>query len=202
MRPSEAAAVRIRSVNLGAGSVQVECSRHLGAEAAPKTRRARRAVRLTRRNVEVLKPLIELESMLDGYLFKNVRGDPIEPANFYNLFRDAQRVLPISPLRDLYSTKDSYISLALTNGVSLTWLSEQTGVAVATILKHYGRFMHSSEADAFELSKIDGQGHLNRPDSVQFVHRFVHRHPGFEKNPRFSKDSMVSPTGFEPVLPT
>ena len=48
MRPSEAVAVRIRSVNFGARTVQVERSRHLGAEAAPKTARARRAVRLTR----------------------------------------------------------------------------------------------------------------------------------------------------------
>lgn len=37
MRPSEAAAVRIRSVNLSAGTIQIERSRHLGAEAAPKT---------------------------------------------------------------------------------------------------------------------------------------------------------------------
>jgi hypothetical protein len=55
----------------------------------------------------------------------------------------------------------TYISLALTSGVSLTWLSEQTGVAVATILKHYGRFMHSSEADALELAKIGG-AHVRR----------------------------------------
>jgi integrase len=40
MRPSEAVAVRIGSLNLGARTVQVERSRHLGAEAAPKTPRA------------------------------------------------------------------------------------------------------------------------------------------------------------------
>jgi hypothetical protein len=78
----------------------------------------------------------------DDCVFRNVRGERTEPANFYDLFRDAQRALEISPLHDLYFTKDTYISLALTNGVSLTWLSEQTGVAVATILKHYGRFVH------------------------------------------------------------
>lgn len=81
--------------------------------------------------------------MPDGYLFMNVRGEPVEAANFYDLFRDAQLALTITPLRDLYSAKDIYISLALTNGVSVTWLSEQTGVAVATILKHYGRFVHT-----------------------------------------------------------
>jgi integrase len=115
MRPSEAVAVRIRSFNLGARTVQVERSRYLGAEAAPKTPRARRAVRLTWKNVEVLEPLVELKARPEDYLFKNVRGEPIEAANFYDLFRDAQRALSISPLRDLYSAKDTYISLALTN---------------------------------------------------------------------------------------
>jgi integrase len=156
MRPSEAVAVRIRTVNLGARTLHVERSRHLGEEAAPKTPRARRAVRLTPGNVEVIKPLIALKAKPDDYLFLNVRAEPIEAANFYDLFRDAQRALEISPLRDLYSAKDTYISLALTNGVSLPWLSEQTGVAVATLLKHYGRFVHSSQADDLEISKIEG----------------------------------------------
>jgi integrase len=202
MRPSEAAAVRMRSANLGAGTIQVERSRHLGAEAAPKTRRARRAVRLTQKNVEVLQPLIELKAMPDDYLFKNVRGEPIEAANFYDLFRDAQRTLTITPMRDLYSAKDTYLSHALTNGVSLTWLSEQTGVAVPTILKHYGRFVHSSETDAFELSKIESHRRQNDAHSVPFEHRFEHRAALLKENPRFSLGIVASPTGFEPVLPT
>jgi integrase len=199
MRPSEAVAVRIRSFNLGARTVQVERSRHLGAEAAPKTPRARRAVRLTWKNVEVLEPLIELKARPEDYLFKNVRGEPIEAANFYDLFRDAQRVLSISPLRDLYSAKDTYISLALTNDVSLAWLSEQTGVAVTTILKHYGRFIHSSQTDDFEMSKIeDGKG----VDPVQFGHRDGHRAVLKSQKPSKPRDFIASPTGFEPVLPT
>jgi hypothetical protein len=67
---------------------------------------------------------------------------------------DAHRALGISPIRDLYSTKDTYISNALTQGVHLTWLSEQTGVAEATIKKHYGRYMHTQDRDHLELSKI------------------------------------------------
>ena len=201
MRPSEVAAVRCRNVNTRTGTIQVERSRHLGSEAAPKTQRARRAIRLTRQNVDVLRPLIEVKGP-DDYLFENVRGQPIEPANFYDLFRDAQRALGITPLRDLYSTKDTYISLALTSGVSLTWLSEQTGVAVATILKHYGRFMHSSEADALELAKIAG-AHVRRSlESPQFEHRCSTVERLIEKNPQFSSESLASPTGFEPVLPT
>jgi len=76
---------------------------------------------------------------------------------FYKLFCAAQRVLGLR-LRDLYATKDTYVSTALTRGVNLTWLSEQTGVADSTLRKHYGRFIHADEADALELSKIDSQG--------------------------------------------
>ena len=39
-----------------------------------------------------------------------------------------------------------------------TWLSEQTGVAEGTLRTHYGRFIHVSESDALELSKIDSEG--------------------------------------------
>ena len=74
-----------------------------------------------------------------------MRHSPVNPANFYDLFRDAQTALEMTPLRDLYSAKDTYILLALTNGVSLPWLSEQTGVTLTTLLKHYGRFVYSSE---------------------------------------------------------
>ncbi len=194
MRPSEAVAVRVSSVNLGARTVFVDRSRHLGQEAATKTARSRRTVRLTRDNAEILEPLIELKARPGDYLFKNVRGEPIEAANYYDLFRDAQRALEITPLRDLYSTKDTYLSVALTNGVSLTWLSEQTGVAVATILKHYGRFIHSSQADDFELAKIEKPGQLGH----RFGHRFGHRR---DEMPQLY-GMKVSPTGFEPVLPT
>jgi integrase len=199
MRPSEAAAVRRGNLNLKTRTIQVERSRHLGAEAAPKTFGSRRAVRLTNANVEALLLLIEVKAEPDDYLFKNVKGGPIDAANFYDLFRDAQRALSISPLRDLYSTKDTYMSVALTNGVSLSWLSEQTGVAVTTILKHYGRFLHSSLTDDLEMSKIEGRRHQ---DSVQIEHRIEHPGPSERENPRFSWEKLASPTGFEPVLPT
>jgi integrase len=200
MRPSEVAAVRVRNVNLQMGTIQVDRSRHLGTEAAPKTQRSRRTVRLIRESINTLQPVIQLKGA-DDHLFENVRGEPIEPANFYDLFRDAQRALGISPLRDLYSTKDTYISLALTSGVSLTWLSEQTGVAVATILKHYGRFVHSSETDALELSKIAGSRNGKTPEAAEIEHRCSISDPPFQKNLRFSSETLASPTGFEPVLP-
>jgi hypothetical protein len=84
----------------------------------------------------------------------------------YKLFCAAQRRLN-SRLRDLYASKDTYVSSALTRGVNLTWLSEQTGVADSTLRKHYGRFIHADAADALELAKIDSDA----GQMLQFVPR-------------------------------
>ena len=98
------------------------------------------------------------------YIFKNTLGAPIDQRSFYKLFCAAQRGLDIRP-RDLYASKDTYVSSALTRGVNLTWLCEQTGVADATLRRHYGRFIHADAADALELSKIDS----DNSESVQFA---------------------------------
>ena len=110
-------------------------------------------MRLTDRHVEILAQIVEIAKP-DDYLFENTLGDPIDQRSFYKLFCTAQQSLGIKH-RDLYATKDTYVSIALTKGVNLTWLSEQTGVAEGTLRTHYGRFIHASKSDALELSKID-----------------------------------------------
>jgi hypothetical protein len=94
----------------------------LGAEAAPKTAAAARVVRLTPRNIQVLGPLIELRAEAGDHVFKNTLGEPIDQRSFYKHFCSAQRALGIR-MRDLYATKDTYISTALTRNVNLAWLS-------------------------------------------------------------------------------
>jgi len=111
-------------------------------------------VRLTIRNIEVLKQAIELRAEPDDYVFENSLGHPIDQRSFYQILCAAQRALGIR-LRDLYATKNTYVFVALTMGVNLTWLSEQTGVIESTLRTHYGRFIHASQADALELTKID-----------------------------------------------
>ena len=90
-RPSEAVALRVRSLALGSGTLFVERSRSLGAEAAPKTAAAARVVRLTPRNVELLRQLIELRAEPADYVFKNTLGEPIDQRSFYKIFCSAQR---------------------------------------------------------------------------------------------------------------
>ena len=190
LRPSEAVALRIKSLDLASGVLFVERSRSYRSEAAPKTAAAARIVRLTRSNIDVLKQIIDLSSEQNDYVFKNSLGDPIDQKSFYKTFCAGQRTLGLR-LRDLYATKDTYVSVALTHGVNLTWLSEQTGVAEPTLRAHYGRFIHSTPNDALELSKIDkGPG--------SFAPRLPH---GMEVSPKNSLDfgkNLVSRPGLEP----
>ena len=197
MRPCEAVALRVKSLDLASGTLFVERSRSLGAEAAPKTAAAARVVRLTPRNIEVLDQLIELRAEPVDYVFKNTLGEPIDQRSFYKLFCAAQRTLGMR-MRDLYATKDTYVSIALTRGVNLAWLSEQTGVADGTLRRHYGRFIHANAADALELSKIDQQG----SGSVQFAPQLPLRGATSEKNPLIYRGNLVEQKGFEPSTPT
>jgi hypothetical protein len=101
-------------------------------------------------------------------------------------------------MRDLYATKDTYVSTALTRGVNLAWLSEQTGVADATLRRHYGKFIHADAADAFELSKIDSE----RFEFVQFAPPLPLRGTTLRKKPLIHKGTLVEQKGFEPSTPT
>jgi len=107
LRPSEAVALRVKSLDLKTGVLFVERSRSYKSEAAPKTSAAARVVRLTPTNAEVLANIVELRAEPDTYVFRNSRGEPIDQKSFYKTFCGAQRALGIR-LRDLYSTKDMF----------------------------------------------------------------------------------------------
>ena len=154
MRPSELSAVRVCNVDLRAGTLRVLESLDDGARGDVKTETSDRTVRLTEQNVEILRALLPLHPNPQAAFFQDVRGRHVEAGNVYMGFVEAQRSVDISPIRDLYSTKDTYLSLCLTAGVDLAWLSSQTGVNQWTIKKHYGRFMHRPDRDALELAKI------------------------------------------------
>lgn len=162
MRPGEASCLRQKHLFLAHGHLIVRGSRHKGHEYhLPKTARARRTVRLTEENVEVLRSLMPLHPRPDDYVFHALDGRPIDQERFYELFCNAQRALSID-VRDLYTTKDTYASLALTgdpeNGilpVDKQWLLDQMGISERTFDRHYGRFIHSRDRDRYELSKIE-----------------------------------------------
>jgi hypothetical protein len=101
-------------------------------------------------------------------------------------------------LRDLYATKDTYVSNALTRGVNLSWLSKQTGVADGTPRRHYGKFIHADAADVFELSKIDSES----TERVHFAPRLPLLGANDRENLSIYKEKLVEQKGFEPARKT
>jgi hypothetical protein len=74
-------------------------------------------------------------------------------------------LLPVTrsvPLRGLYSCKDTFMCTALTAGVNVTWLEQQTGVAYATIRRHYGRWF-GSEGESQTAKIAASKGTLSLP---------------------------------------
>jgi hypothetical protein len=65
---------------------------------------------------------------------------------------------------------------------------------MATVLMRCGRVIHSSEADDCEIARIEA-------GPVRLGYHEGDRDSPKRKKPIKSRDSMASPTGFEPVLP-
>jgi integrase len=146
MRPSEASGLQWRDVDLDGTRLFVRRSYHLGAYGAPKTKRARRTVVLYAQTVEILRSIQPLRIEPETAVFKTTTGTPIEPKTFSSHWYDCLRVVGIR-VRGLYCTKDTYVSAALKAGVRIERLEEQTGVAYATLRKHYAKWLHDDERD-------------------------------------------------------
>ena len=84
-------------------------------------------------------------------VFTNVNGGPIEPNSLLRHWYPALRACGIR-VRGLYAAKDTFISMALTAGVSTVWLESQTGVRYETMRRHYGKWLRLEGAD--QLLKI------------------------------------------------
>jgi len=140
MRPSEAAGLQWQDVDLPRATVDIRRSRHLGSYGKPKTQSARRTVQLFPETVGLLRQLQPLRVEPTAPVFAHTRGGPIEPNALLPHWYAAQRACGIR-VRGLYSTKDTFVSTALELGATNAWLEQQTGVAYATLRKHYGKWM-------------------------------------------------------------
>lgn len=146
MRPSEAAGLHWGDVDLEAARLVIRRSRHLRAYALPKTRAARRTVELAPETVRRLRALMPLRVTPEMPVFTNTNGLEIEPTVFLGHFHAAQRALGIR-VRGLYSLKDTFVSRVIrTPAIPIAWLEQQTGVAYATLRKHYAKWWPSAMA--------------------------------------------------------
>jgi hypothetical protein len=119
----------------------VQRSRHLYEDGAPKTAAAERWVELFPETVRVLRALQPLHVIPAQPVFTTTAGQPIEPKAFASRYwYRCLRALGLR-VRGLYATKDTFVTTALQVGVKVAWLEAQTGVAYATLKRHYGKWI-------------------------------------------------------------
>ena len=141
MRPSEAIALRWGDIDLRLEKAEITKSRHLGAEAAPKTKGSRRTIRLLPTVVELLGFLKPLQITENDYVFRDAAGKPLDAAEWRKQhWNKALRAKEIRP-RKFYATRHTYISVALSHGVNIKWLAEQCGTSVEMIERNYGKYI-------------------------------------------------------------
>jgi len=152
MRPSEAAGLQWHDVDLGRGIVRVRRSRHLGEYSATKTRQAERTVQLLPATTHLLGALLPLHAQEDTPVFLNTWSRVLEPRAFLLPWYACLRALSIRQ-RGLYAMKDTYVSAVLPLK-PIPWIEEQTGVAYATLKRHYGKWLPLAGPDA-ALERLD-----------------------------------------------
>ena len=140
-----------QDIDLARGLLCVRRSFRRYTYGAPKTRSARRTVELLPETVRVLRDFQPLRVTPETPVFTSTLGGPIDPKRFGDLWGIALRACGVRA-RGLYTTKDTFVSLALRVRGPL-WVERQTGVAYATLRRHYAKWM-PQEDDRSELERL------------------------------------------------
>src|SRR5207249_502266 len=81
------------------------------------------------------------------FVFKNQEGNPIKEDKWRaKYWYRALRTCEIRA-RKFYTTRHTFISAALSQGVNPKWLAEYCGTSLAMIEKHYGRYIKSDSKE-------------------------------------------------------
>src|SRR5262245_20132687 len=207
LRPSEAAGLQSQDLDLARARLHVQRSRHLYEDGAPKTAAADRWVELFPETVRVLAALQPLHVTPEQPVFTTTEGQPIEPKAFASRYwYRCLRALGLR-VRGIYATKDTFVTTALQVGVKVAWLEAQTGVAYATLKRHYGKWITpegQSELERFAplaptlFCREEGDNIVPRPRGKRDNRRQA------AETPRISKceEGDLNPHGCYPTSPS
>ena len=186
MRPSEATALQIGTVDAARRTITIIRSRNLGVEfELPKTRKSRRTIPIVDELAAVLAPL--LEGRPDRHVFLHARGGPLNQDNWRaDHWAPALEACEIRH-RDLYALRDTFISAALSEGAPLMAVSGYCGTSPQVIGQSYGKYIPREPRGILAFVQGVGEAKMQPPDDPVAVS---------SRNPA---RSGASPTGFELV---
>ena len=173
MRPSEAVALRLSDVDAERRTLSITKSRHLGADAKPKTSRSRRLITVPHEVIELLEAIRLPWQTSDSHVFYNkISGGPLDANQWARIYWG--KIIKGAGVRHrkFYSTRHTFITQMVSRGENLKAISDYCGTSIEMIERNYcGRLSLS------HLTEI-------KPDEPK------------------SLNNLVVPTGIEPVLPT
>lgn len=170
LRPGEALALRwsdLEGDTLHVQRVLAKCPQggFEVIEQKAKTDASMRAITLPISVLEALRKHRAASGQLHGYMFQNIRGNPMNPGSVRNAWKVALQRAKLSPNVRLYDTRHSHATALLNEGnVNLAWVSARLGhTSIRTTEAVYTRVMpeaHRSMADTMEtiLKKAANHG--------------------------------------------
>ena len=187
MRPGEATAIHVREIDWNRGQVSIVRSKHMGIEyALPKTRRSIRTIPLRPEILDAWRPLVA-GAAPSRPLFLNTRGLPLQQENWRaDYWKPCLTALKIRE-RDLYALRDTFISLALSDGASSIAVAHYCGTSIGMIDQSYGRFVPRDQRGLTAFVRAPASAKTEPQDDP------VPRPAGK------ARQSGASPTGFEPI---
>jgi integrase len=193
-RPSEAAALRIADIDLDRSTVSITKSRDEHAEAAPKTEKSRREIKLLPNVVEVLRKVQHpSDASAEAYFFRNPDGGPITTS-----WWPKKSWLPVLKKleirrRKFYATRHTFISWALTEGMNLKALGEYVGTSTAMIENSYGRFI--SDRGLAPLMHAVGMPAAEEVETGNLAGTFASKRPIQRRKPQVIRGLQSGPRG-------
>jgi integrase len=137
MRPSETIALRLNTVNLETGLMQIIESRNLNERGNTKTRRSKRRITAPPIVVELWRQLRLPNEPTDAFLFYNQVGKPINANEWAGKFW--KRINERAGVRHhkFYSTRHTFITGKVKEGWPLKAIADYCGTSVRMIEENY-----------------------------------------------------------------
>lgn len=152
-RPGEAIALRRLDLDLDRGTALIRRSRVYTSEAATKTRKSKRTIRLHPGTIRVVRSVWPIHTKPDDYVFTTPGGSPINEQNFQQrIWSPALRRLGLRD-RGFYACRSTYCSTMISLGKKVGFIAEQTGHSIRTLEARYAKYFPA--ADDLEIPGED-----------------------------------------------
>ena len=155
-------------INVEAGSISINKSRHLGADNEPKTQKSRRVIRVPRFLIDVL---LTLPSFAVGSerVFLNKYGETLDAGQWVKDYWP--RVLKALGIRyrRFYCTRHTFITEAVKRGELLKAIADYCGTSVAMIEANYCGMLTLNDLTVFEPQVANYRGNLASPTGFEPV---------------------------------